>query len=116
MLECKHKQLNHAGQIAMCNLRKMFWILACRAAVWSVINNCVTCKRHKIKRLEAISGDLPNKRVREANIFETSEQNIDAASQIKEESDKKSTTTPVVTKEVRTRSGRRVKVSDKLGF
>jgi len=71
LIECRHIQLNHAGiQIVMSNLREMFWILACRATVRSVINNCVICKRHKVRRLEAATGELPRERVKEANVFE----------------------------------------------
>ncbi|XP_011700215.1 PREDICTED: uncharacterized protein LOC105457307, partial [Wasmannia auropunctata] len=71
LIDYKHKQLNHAGiQIVMGNLREMCWILNCRAAVRSAISNCVTCKRHKVNKLEATSGDLPNERVKDAKVFE----------------------------------------------
>lgn len=54
----------------MNNLRETFWILTCRAATRSIINNCWTCKRYRVKRVEAVTGSLPYERVKEANIFE----------------------------------------------
>lgn len=54
----------------MSELRETFWIIACRAAVRSMINKCITCKRYKATRAEAVTGDLPKERVKEANVFE----------------------------------------------
>ncbi|XP_071577026.1 uncharacterized protein [Temnothorax nylanderi] len=56
----------------MNDLRERFWILTCRAAVRSVINNCWTCKRYKVKKADAIPGNLPYERVKDANVFEVS--------------------------------------------
>jgi len=54
----------------MNKLREMFWILSCRTTVRSVTNHYIVCKRHKSKKLEAITGDLPNERVKDARVFE----------------------------------------------
>lgn len=71
LIEHEHQQLGHAGvQIVMNKLREMFWILSCRTTVRSVTNHCIVCKRHKSKKLEAITGNLPNERVKDARVFE----------------------------------------------
>jgi len=54
----------------MNDLREAFWIFTCRTAVRSVINDCRTCKRYKVKKAEASLGYLPHERVTEVNVFE----------------------------------------------
>ncbi|XP_011705757.1 PREDICTED: uncharacterized protein LOC105460953 [Wasmannia auropunctata] len=67
----KHEQLLHAGvQILMNNIREQFWILGGRRTVRSVIRQCVVCRRHDAKAIQAIPAPLPEDRVRDAAVFE----------------------------------------------
>lgn len=67
-----HEDMGHAGmQIIMGHLREKFWIISHRKTIKSVISNCVTCKRQKVKRMECEAPPLPPDRVRNAAIFET---------------------------------------------
>ncbi|EZA54282.1 hypothetical protein X777_06157 [Ooceraea biroi] len=71
LIEYTHQRLNHAGiHIVMSTLRERFWVLSCRATVRSVIHRYIICKRHRLKKIDVIPGNLPNERIRDANVFE----------------------------------------------
>ena len=70
IVEYEHKK-QHAGvQILMSQLREKYWIIAARRIVHSVIDKCIRCKRHAVKRLESAPAPLPINRVRDAAVFE----------------------------------------------
>ena len=67
----KHLELNHAGvEITMSALREQFWIMGGRKVIRTVINKCVTCRRHDAKPLDSLPAPLPLNRIRDAAVFE----------------------------------------------
>ncbi|KAI5752980.1 hypothetical protein M8J77_022401 [Diaphorina citri] len=82
----EHKGNLHAGtQTLLALLRRRFWILGGRRSVNHALNDCLTCKKHKVKRLEVVPTPLPLDRVRQANVFEVTGVDLAGPLYIKEE-------------------------------
>ena len=55
----------HSGrEQTLCELRRMFWIVAERSLVKGTIRNCVKCRRLNAKPKEQVMGQLPRERLR----------------------------------------------------
>ncbi|GBM65990.1 hypothetical protein AVEN_152197-1 [Araneus ventricosus] len=68
----KHLELCHAGvQTVMSTLQEKYWILKSRKTVRRVLGECIICKRFTVRPLTTLTPPLPEDRVREARIFET---------------------------------------------
>lgn len=71
LIKERYERLNHAGvQITLCALREKYWILRGRRVIRSVIEKCVSCRRHDARPLAAAPAPLPLDRVRDAAVFE----------------------------------------------
>uniref|UniRef100_A0A8D8SJN2 Integrase catalytic domain-containing protein n=1 Tax=Cacopsylla melanoneura TaxID=428564 RepID=A0A8D8SJN2_9HEMI len=67
-----HIENSHVGvQTLLAILRQRFWIVGGRKVIRSVLNSCVICRRYKTKKLDVIPTPLPENRVKEARVFET---------------------------------------------
>ncbi|XP_026688312.1 uncharacterized protein LOC103522259 [Diaphorina citri] len=67
----EHRMNAHAGaQTLLAICRKRFWILGGRQFIKSVLNTCITCKRHSGKNAQVVPTPLPEARVRDARVFE----------------------------------------------
>lgn len=72
LIQYHHRDNCHAGtQILLSILRERYWILGGRKTIRKVINKCTVCKRYTAKKLEAVPIPLPEDRVRNARVFET---------------------------------------------
>lgn len=66
-----HNDNSHVGsQMILTLLRERFWILGGRLSFKSVLNSCITCKRHTSKCVEPLPTPMPLDRVRNAKVFE----------------------------------------------
>ncbi|XP_015118391.1 uncharacterized protein LOC107042035 [Diachasma alloeum] len=71
LIYLQHLVLNHGPiDYIMNKLREEYRVLCCRRAVQSIVRRCIVCKRHTVKRLEAVPAPLPEARVRDAVAFE----------------------------------------------
>lgn len=67
-----HNHNFHAGvNFTLCQLRQTFWIIRGRQTVKRIINECLTCKRHRALPYSQIVAPLPAWRVSEQRPFET---------------------------------------------
>jgi len=67
-----HVKLCHVGvQGLLSLLREKFWILKGRKSIRSVLSKCVICRRHDARHIIASQPALPEPRVRDAAVFET---------------------------------------------
>ncbi|UYV75619.1 hypothetical protein LAZ67_13000765, partial [Cordylochernes scorpioides] len=64
IIEHYHKQSLHSGlQTTLSMVSQKYWIISCKAAVKRVLNQCITCFKHRSKVLTQIMGELPLERV-----------------------------------------------------
>ncbi|GFW97596.1 integrase catalytic domain-containing protein [Trichonephila clavipes] len=69
----EHLVNKHAGTLTLLTiLRERFWIVKGKRTVRSVIKECLTCKRQKIKHLEVPFPPLPKDRTEVAAVFQVS--------------------------------------------
>ncbi|GFY19926.1 uncharacterized protein TNCV_2146191 [Trichonephila clavipes] len=69
----EHLVNKHAGTLTLLTiLRERFWIVKGKRTVRSVIKECLTCKRQKIKYLEVPFPPLPKDRTEVAAVFQVS--------------------------------------------
>ncbi|GFV74619.1 uncharacterized protein K02A2.6 [Trichonephila clavipes] len=69
----EHLVNKHAGTLTLLIiLRERFWIVKGKRTVRSVIKECLTCKRQKIKHLEVPFPPLPKDRTEVAAVFQVS--------------------------------------------
>ncbi|GFU06859.1 integrase catalytic domain-containing protein [Trichonephila clavipes] len=69
----EHLVNKHAGTLTLLTiLRERFWIVKGKKTVRSVIKECLTCKRQKIKHLEVPFPPLPKDRTEVAAVFQVS--------------------------------------------
>ncbi|GFX73914.1 uncharacterized protein TNCV_397251 [Trichonephila clavipes] len=69
----EHLVNKHAGTLTLLTiLRERFWIVKGKRIVRSVIKECLTCKRQKIKHLEVPFPPLPKDRTEVAAVFQVS--------------------------------------------
>jgi len=67
-----HVKLCHVGlQELLSLLREKFWILKGRKSVGAILSKCVRCRRHEARHITASQPVLPEPRVRDAAVFET---------------------------------------------
>lgn len=72
MVRERHVLLQHAGADCMItDLRTRFWIVGIRRLVKTVIFNCIVCKRHKSRPVQAPTAPLPTERLEGAMPFQT---------------------------------------------
>ena len=58
-----HESAAHSGrEQTLCQLRRMFWIVAGKSLVKGTIRNCVKCRRLNAKPEEQVMGPLPRAR------------------------------------------------------
>ncbi|GFS96784.1 uncharacterized protein TNCV_4754511 [Trichonephila clavipes] len=66
----EHLVNKHAGTLTLLTIsRERFWIVKGKRTVRSVIKECLTCKRQKIKHLEVPFPPLPKRPNRSSNSF-----------------------------------------------
>ena len=59
-----HESAAHSGrEQTLCELRRMFWIVAGRSLVKGTIRNCEKCQRLNVKPAEQVMGPLPRARL-----------------------------------------------------
>ena len=59
-----HETAAHSGrEQTLCELRRMFWIVAGRSLVKGTIRNCVKCRRLNARPVEHVMGPLPRARL-----------------------------------------------------
>ncbi|UYV77665.1 hypothetical protein LAZ67_15001849 [Cordylochernes scorpioides] len=64
IIEHYHKQSLHSGlQTTLSMISQKYWIISCKAAVKKVLNQCITCFRHRSKVVTQIMAELPLERV-----------------------------------------------------
>ncbi|UYV77667.1 hypothetical protein LAZ67_15001855 [Cordylochernes scorpioides] len=64
IIEHYHKQSLHSGlQTTLSMISQKYWIISCKAAVKRVLNQCITCFRHRSKVVTQIMAELPLERV-----------------------------------------------------
>ncbi|GFW65138.1 putative pro-pol polyprotein [Trichonephila clavipes] len=69
----EHLVNKHAGTLTLLTiLRERFWIVKGKRTVRSVIKECLTCKRQRIKHLEVPFPPLPKDRTEVAAVFQVS--------------------------------------------
>ena len=67
-----HGKLCHVGvQGLLSHLREKFWILKGRKSIRGILSKCVICRRHEARPVTASQPVLPEPRVRDAAVFET---------------------------------------------
>jgi hypothetical protein len=67
-----HGKARHVGvQGLLSLLRERFWILKGRKTIRAILTKCVVCRRHSAKHISTIPPALPEPRVRDAAVFET---------------------------------------------
>lgn len=67
-----HEKKFHSGvNFTLCELRQTYWIVKGRQSVKRVINECVTCRRHRARPYRQISAPLPLFRITQQRPFET---------------------------------------------
>ena len=72
LLLSTHVKLCHVGvQRLLSLLREKFWILKGWKSIWGVLSNCFICRRHDARHIIASQPTLPEPRVRDAAVFET---------------------------------------------
>lgn len=59
-----HLNVGHSGWSVTLNaIRERFWILKGGSIVKAILRNCVTCKRHNVRREEQVMAPLQVERV-----------------------------------------------------
>ena len=67
-----HEKACHVGvQGLLSLLRERFWILKGRKTIRGILTKCVVCRRHGARHISTIPPALPEPRVRDAAVFET---------------------------------------------
>jgi len=67
-----HEKACHVGvQGLLSLLRERFWILKGRKTIRGILTKCVACRRHGARHISTIPPVLPEPRVRDAAVFET---------------------------------------------
>ncbi|GFG28277.1 hypothetical protein Cfor_07899 [Coptotermes formosanus] len=61
----------HVGLQGLLSLLREFWILKGRKSIRAILSKCVMYRRHEAKRITARQPALPEPRVRNAAVFET---------------------------------------------
>ena len=70
IIEAEHSRLMHAGPtLLISSLSRRFHIIGFRKAVRSVTRQCITCKRHSVKPVNQLLGQLPAERVTPEAVF-----------------------------------------------
>jgi len=72
LLHEKHINNSHAGvQTLTAIMRETFWIFKCRSAAKRVVSRCIICKRHRVKPFQTPYAPLPQDRISDSKVFET---------------------------------------------
>jgi hypothetical protein len=67
-----HERACHVGvQGLLSLLRERFWKLKCRKTIRNILTECVVCRRHAARHISTIPPALPEPRVRDIAVFET---------------------------------------------
>ena len=67
-----HAKQCHAGTQATLNkLRERYWIVQGRKTVGNIIRKCVKCKRFSAKSMEVDPAPLPEYRIKQQSMFQT---------------------------------------------
>jgi hypothetical protein len=71
LIQQLHSRNMHAGvSTTMVLVRDKYWLLKCRKTVKQVINNCKTCRKMKVKKVETSPAPLPSNRITMKRAFE----------------------------------------------
>lgn len=66
-----HLKKCHAGtNLLQTILRERFFVIGARKAIKSIVYNCLTCKRFKVKNMSSEPAPLPSDRVTDCAVFE----------------------------------------------
>lgn len=72
-VEQEHIANKHAGTSTLLTiLRERFWVLRGKRTIRSVINECISCKKQKVKNLEVPFPPLPKDRTKISAVFQVS--------------------------------------------
>lgn len=72
LIESIHRESCHAGfNILWSRIRERFWIIGARRALKLVIKQCLNCKKLNDRTMQAPPAVLPQERVRDSAVFET---------------------------------------------